>query len=221
VHQQLSSFQRGFQHDYEWARNTGTHTGRTEYHDGMLQPCKSLIKNMCFVVRMSFNPVWLLRIRRNVDWNKSKPITNSMEQNPSSEANSCSASQEAIHYLDPRPCPKPFHILTHHFFKTNFNIILPSTRKPSKLSLPFRFTEWNFVCISHLFHACHVFIHFIPLDLITVIRFDGRSQWPCGLRRGSWPVGCWDRGFESRSRHGCLSASFCVVLCCVVLCCPV
>jgi hypothetical protein len=25
-----------------------------------------------------------------------------------------------------------------------------------------------------------------------------RSQWPCGLRRGSWPVGCWDRGFESR-----------------------
>jgi hypothetical protein len=42
-----------------------------------------------------------------------------------------------------------------------------------------------------------------------------RSQWPCGLRRGSWPVGCWDRGFESRSRHGCLSASFCVVLPCV------
>jgi hypothetical protein len=39
-----------------------------------------------------------------------------------------------------------------------------------------------------------------------------RSQWSCGLRRGSWPVGCWDRGFESRSRHGCLSASFCVVL---------
>jgi hypothetical protein len=42
-----------------------------------------------------------------------------------------------------------------------------------------------------------------------------RSQWPCGLRRGSWPDGCWDRGFESRSRHGCLSLVF---LCCVVLC---
>jgi hypothetical protein len=41
------------------------------------------------------------------------------------------------------------------------------------------------------------------------------QQWPCGLRRGSWPVGCWDRGFESRSRHECLSLVF---LCCVVLC---
>jgi hypothetical protein len=30
-----------------------------------------------------------------------------------------------------------------------------------------------------------------------------------------WPVGCWDRGLESRSKHGCLSASFCVVLSCV------
>jgi hypothetical protein len=43
----------------------------------------------------------------------------------------------------------------------------------------------------------------------------GRSQWPCSLRRGSWPVGCWDRGFESRSRLGCLSASSCFVLSCV------
>jgi hypothetical protein len=42
-----------------------------------------------------------------------------------------------------------------------------------------------------------------------------RSQWPCGLRHGAWPVGCWDRGFESGARHGCLSASFCVVLSCV------
>jgi hypothetical protein len=47
------------------------------------------------------------------------------------------------------------------------------------------------------------------------IPYGSRSQWPCGLRRGSWPVGCWDRGFESRSRQGCLSAFFCVVLSCV------
>jgi hypothetical protein len=43
----------------------------------------------------------------------------------------------------------------------------------------------------------------------------GRSQWRCGLRRGSWPVGCWDRGFESCLSHGCLSLVF---LCSVLLC---
>jgi hypothetical protein len=45
-----------------------------------------------------------------------------------------------------------------------------------------------------------------------------RSQWQCGLSCGSWPVGCWDREFEFRSRHGFLSASFCVVLSCVGRC---
>jgi hypothetical protein len=39
-------------------------------------------------------------------------------------------------------------------------------------------------------------------------------QWPWGLRRRPWSLGRWDYGFESRSRHGCLSSSFCVVLFC-------
>jgi hypothetical protein len=30
-----------------------------------------------------------------------------------------------------------------------------------------------------------------------------------------WSRGRWDHVFESRSRHGCLSASFCVMLFCV------
>jgi hypothetical protein len=54
-------------------------------------------------------------------------------------------------------------------------------------------------------------LELFPVHINTV----GCSQWPCGLRRESWPVGCWDRGFESRSRHEWLSASFCVVLSCV------
>jgi hypothetical protein len=76
----------------------------------------------------------------------------------------------------------------------------------------FMFSYYNIVYTSH--HACYIPAHLILLDFNILIR-GGRSQWLCGLRRGSWPVGCWDRGFESRSRHGCLSTSFCVVLSCV------
>jgi hypothetical protein len=50
----------------------------------------------------------------------------------------------------------------------------------------------------------------------AVLSNRSRSQWPCGLRRGSWPFGYWDHGFESRLRHGHLSASFCVVLPCAL-----
>jgi len=32
---------------------------------------------------------------------------------------------------------------------------------------------------------------------------------------GIYGLGQWNRGFESRSRHGCVSAFFCVVLSCV------
>jgi hypothetical protein len=33
------------------------------------------------------------------------------------------------------------------------------------------------------------------------------SQWPRGLRRRPWSLGLWNRGFESRLIHGCLSSS--------------
>jgi hypothetical protein len=36
------------------------------------------------------------------------------------------------------------------------------------------------------------------------------------LRLRSWPLGNWDRGFESHSMYGCLSASFSVVLSCAL-----
>jgi hypothetical protein len=42
-----------------------------------------------------------------------------------------------------------------------------------------------------------------------------QSRWPRGLRRSSWPLGYCNRGFEFRSRHGCFSLCFCVVLSCV------
>jgi hypothetical protein len=49
-------------------------------------------------------------------------------------------------------------------------------------------------------------------NLLVLVR---RSPWPRGPRRWSWPLGYWDRVFESRSGHGCLSLCFCVVLSCV------
>jgi hypothetical protein len=50
--------------------------------------------------------------------------------------------------------------------------------------------------------------------LLQVLATD-RSQWPRGLRRTPWWIGHWDREFESRKWHECLSLSFCVVLSCV------
>jgi hypothetical protein len=38
------------------------------------------------------------------------------------------------------------------------------------------------------------------------------SEWPRPLRRGLGALEHWDRGFESRSSHGCMSASFRVLL---------
>ena len=41
-----------------------------------------------------------------------------------------------------------------------------------------------------------------------------RSQWPRGLRRRFRPLACWECGFESHRRHGCLSVV--IVVCCQV-----
>jgi hypothetical protein len=50
---------------------------------------------------------------------------------------------------------------------------------------------------------------------LSITTFCGRSRWPLGLRRRSWPLACWNRGFESRPRHGCLSLWLYVTLSCV------
>jgi hypothetical protein len=50
---------------------------------------------------------------------------------------------------------------------------------------------------------------------LSITTFSGRSRWPLSLRRRSWPLACWNRGFESRPRHGCLSLCLYVMLPCV------
>jgi hypothetical protein len=52
-------------------------------------------------------------------------------------------------------------------------------------------------------------------DLGTVLGVFCRSQWPRGVRRRYWPLGYWNRGFESLLGRGCLSLCFCVLLSCL------
>jgi hypothetical protein len=46
-------------------------------------------------------------------------------------------------------------ILITCVFKIQFNIV-PSTARSSKCSLPLRFCDQNFVCISHYSHTCYM-----------------------------------------------------------------
>jgi len=100
-------------------------------------------------------------------------LTHSMQQSPSWEANSFSASREIpcilwnpkVHYRTHK-CPSPVpilshlelvHILTSHFLKIYLNIFLPSTPESPKWSLSLRFPHQNPVYASPLTHT-----HYIP-----------------------------------------------------------
>jgi hypothetical protein len=94
---------------------------------------------------------------------------NSIEQNPSWEADSHSASQEIsrllwnskVHCRVPKSPQtahmlsqmNPVHILPHYSLKIHFNIILPPTPMYSEWSLPFRLSYHDSVRVSHHPHA--------------------------------------------------------------------
>ena len=99
-------------------------------------------------------------------------LTYSMQHSPSSEANRSSASQEIprilrnpkIHYRIYK-CPPPIHILsqinpvhvlTSHFLKINFNIILTPKHGPYKWLLSLRFPHQNPVHTSLLPATCNM-----------------------------------------------------------------
>jgi hypothetical protein len=67
--------------------------------------------------------------------------------------------------------PHPWSCYSSQFFRIHFNIIIPSTPRSSKWSLPYRFSPTsNSVCISHLSYACYM-PHPIHLSL-----FDERNN---------------------------------------------
>jgi len=51
---------------------------------------------------------------------------------------------------------KSIHALASSFFKINSNMIISSTPRSSKLSLPLWFYNHNLTCNSHLSHACYI-----------------------------------------------------------------
>jgi hypothetical protein len=59
----------------------------------------------------------------------------------------------------------------HYLPQFQSNIIFPFTLRSSESSLPFMFSDQNFVCISHVSQACHMPANLILLDLIYLIIF--------------------------------------------------
>jgi hypothetical protein len=99
-------------------------------------------------------------------------LTDCMQQSPSWEADSHSASQEIprllrnlkVHYHVYKSKPmvsilsqtNPVHNFPTYFHNIYSNIIFPSTPTSSEWSLPFRFSELSFVCNSHLYDALYM-----------------------------------------------------------------
>jgi hypothetical protein len=128
-------------------------------------------------------------------------LSNSLEQSPSGDATSQSASPEIarllwnpkiryrVHKIPPL-VPTLSQIYSVHVFipsfpKIRYNIILPCTPKSFKSSPSFTFPNQNFVCVSHPCHAWYIPIHLIVLKVITLITYGeaykSRSSSLCSL----------------------------------------
>jgi hypothetical protein len=110
-----------------------------------------------------------------------------MEQSPSWEANSHAGGyiprllwNPKVHYRVHKSPPlvpilrhmHPVHSFPPSFFKIHFYIILQSMPRSSEWPLTFRFSDQNFVRISHLPVRATCTAHLILLDLITLVKLS-------------------------------------------------
>jgi hypothetical protein len=72
--------------------------------------------------------------------------------------------------------------LTPYFFKIHFNIIFPLSLDLQYGFVPFKFSDYNFVCISDLYHACYMPSCLIFLNVITLIisgeKYNYKAHFP-------------------------------------------
>lgn len=121
-------------------------------------------------------------LKLNTDW---FILTTSTEHHPSWEANSHSPTKQTLTFMEPKvPCHvheslplhsilsqmNPIHTLMPHFLNTHSNIILPSTHRSSNKSLPFKFSDHNFVSISDSSSAYCMSHPSHPLSHLTLSR---------------------------------------------------
>jgi hypothetical protein len=123
-----------------------------------------------------------------------------MEQSPSWESNSHSASQETPRLLwNPKvhdhvhkspPVVRNLsqmnsvHKFPSEFPKIHSNIISLFMPKSSEWSLPFKYSDQNFVCTSHLHHACYMRrpSHLPLRDHPIIIPGEAYKLWSSSLR---------------------------------------